>query len=187
MKLFQTIQKNLSILGISSLHSIEKHPFNAKVLVVYFNFAITMIFYLLNLGEGHMSQEYIEIGYRISITIICTIHLTILVLKMKSLFELFANCQEAVEKSECMKYSSQKSSRWINIYFQNWKIHHQVPLFKCVLKWMSKLKNGAISYISSAWKWFFQLTLCRRVLLAFFSIMHIQTRIRLSYRFQCGE
>lgn len=100
MKLFQTIQTNLSALGISSIESIEKNPFNTKVLIVYFNYGITMIFYFACLNEAHNFQEYTEIIYRVSVTILLTIQLTIVIFQMKKMFKFIVLCQEAVENSK---------------------------------------------------------------------------------------
>ena len=99
MKLFQTIQKNLSFLGISSVQSIEKNPFNTKVLIVYFNYAISMIFYFAYLNEPHDFQEYNEIIYRVSVSIVLTIHLTIIIFQMEKLFQLIVNAQQVIEES----------------------------------------------------------------------------------------
>lgn len=103
MKLFQTVQKNLSTLGISTVQSIEQRPFETRKLIVYLNFAATLIFYLGFLNGEHSFEEYIEDAYRISVAVVLTIHLAIVVLKIKTMLKLLTNCQEALEQSESIK------------------------------------------------------------------------------------
>lgn len=53
-------------------------------------------------GE-HSFEEYIEDAYRISVAVVLTIHLAIVVLKIKTMLKLLTNCQEALEQSESIK------------------------------------------------------------------------------------
>lgn len=113
MKFFQTVQRNLSAMGISSVQSIEKYPFNTKIATVYFNYGITMIFYFVYLDEAHDFREYTEIIYRVSVTILLTIQFTIVTIKMKKFFKYIVNCQRALEKSNnwCQRFLLRRFKR----------------------------------------------------------------------------
>lgn len=103
MKLFRTILKNFSFLGINPAKYIGKNPFNKKVLMVYFSCVITVIFYSVYLDEAKSFEESTEIAYRISVVILLAIQLTAVVLRVKNLSELLVNSQEVLEESEYSK------------------------------------------------------------------------------------
>lgn len=99
MKLFRIIQKNFAILGITSAQSIQKHPFNRQIVLLYSIYGSTWISSVLFLFQkANTFEEYTNNIYITSAAAIVMFSFTIIVFKMSKLFEFVNNLGESVER-----------------------------------------------------------------------------------------
>lgn len=101
MKLAQTIQKNLSSLGIRDDRLFQTHPFNQKnVLILISNglFVTLHIIYLFCVARTF--KEYTISFYMTTAAIVILLACSILIWKSKNLFQLIKSSTKIIEKSE---------------------------------------------------------------------------------------
>lgn len=101
MKIFQSIEDNLAILGISSYQSIQVQPFNTRNVTTLLVFGLSVIsncVFLFHVADSFM--EYTKCVYVVSTLITSFICFAHLVLKMPKLFEFIKNFEQIVEESK---------------------------------------------------------------------------------------
>lgn len=90
IKIFQSLQGNLAILGIDSFQSIQKDPLNARnllSLILQCFFIVSSLLYTLY--EANSFQEYTDGLSSILALIICNIDFGIITLEMAEWFKNF--------------------------------------------------------------------------------------------------
>lgn len=105
MKIFQTVEENFSSLGISAYQSQQRHPFNAKNVLVLWILCTTLysdVMYLIR--EANDFKDY-----TISIFSACTMTVSILIFttilaKMRQIFYYQKHIEEIINKSIQMKF-----------------------------------------------------------------------------------
>lgn len=101
MKLFQIIQKKFAFFGITSTQSIEAHPFNEKILLVYVVYGSTWISSVLFLvRRASTFEEYTNNIYITTATAMIIFCFTVVVLRMPKLFEFINKCERLTERGE---------------------------------------------------------------------------------------
>lgn len=101
MKLFQSFQNNSAYLGLNSDQMEKGHPFNTKnvmCLILIGYASISNIIYLFNSASSISDNMYSV--YMASMTIGVFLVYSIVVWKMKSLFQFINDLEELVELSK---------------------------------------------------------------------------------------
>lgn len=101
MKLFQSIQRGLALVGLTSYQSRQKNPFSRKILITTFSYTLTVISFDVYLFcVARTFWEYTENIYtnsQLTVAVFCYI---IVVFKMKNIFQGFNECEIFTVKSE---------------------------------------------------------------------------------------
>lgn len=110
MKIFQTVQSQYAILGItrSSNHSTQELPFNGKILFGFLLFGcliISGLVYILHVASGFMEQMQ-GVSSILASTMMCICFVDI-VLGKTTLFEIIDNVEKLLDASE----------HHLNVYF----------------------------------------------------------------------
>lgn len=101
MKIFQSIQRHFTVLGITVHQSREQSPISIKQLIV-------ILIFVLNSGTQVMSiafvaeefEEFTFSIYALFTLTMCVIEFGILIWKMKQLFQFIENFENLIESSE---------------------------------------------------------------------------------------
>lgn len=101
MKIFQSVEENFSLMGISAYQSTQKHPFNAKNLLFLSIMCTTLFSDVMYLIRD--TNDFNE--YTISIFSACTMIVSIsifaiLLAKMRQIFYYRNYIEEIIEKSK---------------------------------------------------------------------------------------
>lgn len=89
LKLFQTLQKNLSSIGI-----VRRHPFNARIALILLILGVGIIFESVYIF--HEAQTYLDYTQSICMfsgVILVTFNLLIMALYLTELFEIIDHCE----------------------------------------------------------------------------------------------
>lgn len=104
MAIFETIQKQYAILGISpSNQSIQPNPFSERVLFGFVLFAcdfVLKIMYIFNVASGFM--EYLQSICTTSGTVITLVSFAVIVFRKSKVFESIENFRKLIYTSECL-------------------------------------------------------------------------------------
>lgn len=107
MKLFQIIQSKFAVLGITQTQSIQKQPFNQKILLAYFIYCFGWISSAVFLFQrANTFEEYTNNIYVTSATAIIIFCFTVVVLKMSKLFGLIEKCEKITEIGKTCDFSN---------------------------------------------------------------------------------
>lgn len=101
LKAFKAIQKNFGILGISPELATQSHPFNRQILFGLSILGTAIIFlcvFIFNYAENLF--EYTQSIFFVLIAALIFFVLLILIIKVKSLFELINRCEEMLNTSK---------------------------------------------------------------------------------------
>lgn len=101
MKILQSTRESLAKLGITSSQSIQKYPYNVKIVAYILWFALmTLSEILFIVIEAETVKDYVAI-LNSSLTLIITyIEFLLHVWRMKQLFEFIVNFEDLIQKSE---------------------------------------------------------------------------------------
>ena len=110
MKLFQSAQRCFAMLGIYPIQANGKYLcFNRKIWIVFISYLVGIIFNCVFLfRKVHSFEEYTDIIFRISISILIIICYVVIVLQMENLFQIINNCEEIIRQSKCASFNQQK-------------------------------------------------------------------------------
>lgn len=104
IKLFQLIQATYAILGITSHQSVQKYPFNWKILMVSFSYGSSSIIQLIYLTEAIQSanriSECTDSIFITATTISVALYFAISVYYMSELFRFIRGCEKMVDTGE---------------------------------------------------------------------------------------
>lgn len=120
MRLFQSVQSFFAIVGITSYQSMQKHPFNHKILATFFSYSLTMTSY--NVYLFHVATtfwEYNDNIYMNSATMLVVIGFTIVVFNIKKLFEFIDSCEAITIDSKQQQIHAES----INLFNLNTRSH----------------------------------------------------------------
>lgn len=116
LKLFAFTQMSFAILGINSQQSIQKLPFNPKilmVLVLYGLLSISHLIYLMQaIGSDKRFAEYTDSIFGTAACISVAFYYAITVLNKSILFKFIDDCKRIMEKSEFHSHTKTDST-WI--------------------------------------------------------------------------
>ena len=102
MKIFQTIQKQYAMMGISPTHPwTQKSLFNKKIafgLLLFAYCIVSQMVFILHVASGFM--EYMEAICSSSATVIMFICFVAIVLRKTKLFESIENIEKLIDTSE---------------------------------------------------------------------------------------
>lgn len=99
MKLFQVTQQSLADLGITPAQSVQKNPFNQKILTTYFWYLLSFMFfcvYVFYLANNF--REYTTSIYMTAVTFVALLNYTISVFRSLKIFELIQNFEKIFEE-----------------------------------------------------------------------------------------
>lgn len=101
MEIFQLIQNNFKLLGITPNQSSQKHPLNANLLAVL-NWCIfsTASYVLWYFYTANSFSDYMDSALFAFESLICTSGLLVLIWKMEQWFRFIKNLQIVLNKSE---------------------------------------------------------------------------------------
>lgn len=100
MKIFKSVRVYFRMLGVDADHSIQSNPFNAKNLLVFIVFILSIIsnfVYILNYANSF--EEYTNCINTVSTVFIGITVFGILVWKMRELFEFIQCLENAIQNS----------------------------------------------------------------------------------------
>lgn len=101
MHLFQSIQRGLSLVGISSYQSRQKNPFSPKILATLISYMITIISYNLYLfRDASTFFEYTDSIYNDSVSTLTVIFYVMFIFGMSEIFQIIDDCEAVTVKSE---------------------------------------------------------------------------------------
>lgn len=101
MKIMQSLQKYSATAGISSELTLQPYPLNGKILMGFSNLCITFICLIEPIFyEPEIPFKYLESCCLGSFLIVIISVLTIILLKVKTLFKLIEDCENIVNASE---------------------------------------------------------------------------------------
>lgn len=152
MKLFQSIQLNLAVLGIFPNHSMQtQYGFNVKIFkVAFFQGLYGILSCLFFVYEAHTFREYTDTIYMTSATIMVMLYFLILLVKRTKFFEFvnrfekFVNDRESKWRPSKFYFRLNAEIKLSNLFFQGLNVH---PRMRSTSKRIGKLKNGVKSFI----------------------------------------
>lgn len=107
IKIFQTIKKNLSTIGIGPNSAKQLRPFNAKIFVnlsaVGIGFIGTLMYIII---EARTFLEFAQSIYMCSTFVLVACILMTLIFNLSELFETIDNCESLVNTSKWRKIHS---------------------------------------------------------------------------------
>lgn len=147
MKIFQEIQQNFLVVGISPYQSSRKNPFIVNILITLLGSIFSAASYFLWLFHMAISfNEYVDAMFYIFGAAITTIGFSILIWKTKNWFWFIENLETFINESKLSK-------TWRNIkiievgynfkVFTKLKDHWTLHQKSDSKVWVMKLKNGA--------------------------------------------
>lgn len=101
MRPFQIIQEKFAIFGITAAQSIQKQPFNRKVLLAYFIYSYgwtSSAVFLIQ--KANTFEEYTSNIYITTATAIIIFCFTVVVSRMSKLFEFIDACEEIIDRGD---------------------------------------------------------------------------------------
>lgn len=99
--LFELIQKNFAIIGITLEQSMQTHPFNGRILFGFLLLSMNIFHqYMFLFKEACGFREHIESIYMASIGTVSFVCFATVVFKMDLLFKLIKKTEEMIIKSE---------------------------------------------------------------------------------------
>lgn len=99
--LFELVQKNFAIMGITLTQSMQVNSFNGRIRFGFILLGMNIFHqYMYILNEAHGFQEYTESIYMASIGTVSFLCFSTVVFKMTRLFELIKKAEELIAKSE---------------------------------------------------------------------------------------
>lgn len=107
MKIFQTVQENMSHLGISQYCSMQKNPINWRNMSVLLLQIVSTVMYCMYLFYVAATfKEYTESAYVCMLKFATTIIFTILLWRMQKLFDCLNRIEEITNEREffCSKF-----------------------------------------------------------------------------------
>lgn len=101
MKIFQLIQNNFELLGITSRQSSQKHPFNANILatVIWCVFS-TASYVLWFIYEANSFGDYMNAALYAFESLICIAGLLALIWEIKRWSKFIGNLEITIDKRE---------------------------------------------------------------------------------------
>lgn len=101
MKLFQSVQENFAVIGVTSDQSMQSNAFNNRILAAVSTYTLNVALYIVFLfHDASTFGEYTYNIYSNSATILILICYIIVVFKMNKCFALIDRCATVVAKSE---------------------------------------------------------------------------------------
>lgn len=100
MKIFQTVQKNLAILGISSMQSNQAFYNRKYLLYLLLSGSLIIMNCVFLIYVAKSFKEYTDSIYITSVSIALFISLSFLIRRMRNLFEFIDNLEKIVDDSE---------------------------------------------------------------------------------------
>lgn len=101
MKIFQTAEKKLAILGFTPIQSLKTHPFNRRILMGSFIFTVSILSrfaFLFRLANTFM--DYTESAYLIATTISISVCFVSVIFEMQKLFDIIDGFEQIVDMSK---------------------------------------------------------------------------------------
>lgn len=101
MKLFETVLKNYAILGISLDQSIQKYPFNIKILMTFTVLCLTIFLHVMHIiYVASNIKERMESITTTSGSLIISIFFVTIVFKMRTVFNCINSFEDIIAMSE---------------------------------------------------------------------------------------
>lgn len=101
MKIFEAVRKNYATLGISSVQSIRKHPFNKKIAMAFILIAVNTFCHIMHIFfVASNLKERMESATTTSGSLIITICIVTIILKMRTVFECIGSFEDIIAMSE---------------------------------------------------------------------------------------
>lgn len=102
MKVFQSFQKSLAMLGIRrNSNNLHAHPIDRNVLAVYIVIGLTVVsFGLFQYYGSHDFEESTKSIYFLTVFNAVIINFTFVVFRAKKVFEFIDVCEEIINESE---------------------------------------------------------------------------------------
>lgn len=107
MKIFQTVQANYKLLGISPTQSSHHFPYNPKIFLSFVNFGLSMasyIMYLIQVAENF--KEYIECVTTLSALFIIVVCYGAVVFNIKGTFENIDGMEKVIKMRKSIPINS---------------------------------------------------------------------------------
>lgn len=165
LKIFLTIQKNLSIIGIEP----NSQPFDAKILTLLLTMGaaiICLIMYIAN--EAKTLFQYMQSIYECSVLIVLFIALLITILNLSAFWKIIYDCESIANTSKCkvLNQMVRFGSKNKNTFFSHIlpalkysasqsifnKTHQQMEKLSGILFFvLAKMTPGIISLLPSAY------------------------------------
>lgn len=104
MKLFQSVQENFAVIGVTLDQSMKINPFNERILAALLSYTLNVASYIVFLF--HDATTFLEYTYNIyanSATILILICYIIVIFKMKKCFALIDGCANIVAEGKLMQ------------------------------------------------------------------------------------
>lgn len=98
MKVFQTVQSNYELIGISSVESLHNFPYNPQISIGFLTFGVSTgsyIIYFFNMADDF--KAYIEYTITVSAFLIISVCFGAVVLRMTELFENIDGMENVIE------------------------------------------------------------------------------------------
>lgn len=101
MKIFQSAEKRLAVLGLTPNQSLKTHPFNRKILVGSLVFAVSILTQFAFLFRfAHTFMEYTASAYLIANTVSTTVCFVAIIFNMRKLFDIIVGFEQIVNMSK---------------------------------------------------------------------------------------
>lgn len=116
MKVFQTVRRNYSILGISPTNQSDrsKCPINSRIFLISFSFGCSVISQMWFIHLANSFAECMECIGSLSAGIIVFVSFAAIVFRKTELFECFDRVEELIRSSERIS-----NHRWLQLNFEN--------------------------------------------------------------------
>lgn len=112
IRIFQSTNKYLAILGISSNLLVQPHPFNRNISIGFLIMTSALICnFVYVIFEDETFWEFTQSIYFCSDSLVCTLSLSILVFRANKLYKFIVSLENAINASECefrIKYTFAK-------------------------------------------------------------------------------
>lgn len=107
MKIFQTIQKSLKVLGIQRQQSGEFHRFTLKNVFISILCALSIVSSgAYSLYEAENYSEYLDSIYAVLGLSVCSAFYGMFLWKMANVFRLIANFEQQVQKRKFIQFNN---------------------------------------------------------------------------------
>lgn len=101
MKLFQSLQENFAIMGITSDQSTKNSPFNGRILATLSSQILTVILIAVFIfHDAYTFWEYANNIFNMAGAIILVVFFAIIIFSMRKFFALIKSCETVVAESK---------------------------------------------------------------------------------------